>query len=292
MVTALVGFAVIASLLWLTQPFANNPSVGGGSASSPPASTSFSPTAEAQPSSPPTPTQSSAVAPESVLPTPVATSSPTSVPCCPAVPTPVASGTLAESDSFWDHWAARPFPRPRPDPGSLQEALGYSDLVVRGHIVDLYIGEYWLELPDQPRVALAYAKVAVSESYKGSPVWRDPGYIEVDLGRLDPAGLDALRKSLPRQDSIWFLRYGPDFPRDDANQSDIAPYEYLLLNPQQGVLRDIDGKVRVVKPEYLEPLGPNEFPLGLEGTGFNSLVAQMQAIAETLPASPTDAVAP
>lgn len=188
--------------------------------------------------------------------------------------TPVPGETLAESNAFWNYWADPPFPRPRPDATSLQDSVALSDLVIRGHIVDVYVGEY--QWTNGTAVPVVYVKVAVNELFKGNPISRTAGYVEIGLGSLDAAGVEQLRAALPQHDNIWFLKYDPG----PATRSDIAPYAYLMLNDQQGVLRDINGKVRLVQPQYLiDSLGPDAFPLPFEGTSFADLVKQLRAIA-------------
>jgi hypothetical protein len=211
--------------------------------------------------------------PSPATPTPIVTPAPTPT-CCATFSTPVPGETLAESNAFWNDWADPPFGRPRPDATSIRDAVDLSDLVIRGHIVDIYIGEYWTT--GGRHVPEVYVKVQINELFKGSPVSRTQGYVEIGLGSLDPAGVDGLRIALPQHDNVWFLKYEPG----PATRSEIAPYEYIPLNGQQGVLRDINGKVRLVKPQYLiDSLGPDAFPLPLEGTSFDSLIEQLRAIA-------------
>jgi hypothetical protein len=195
----------------------------------------------------------------------------------------LADETLAESDAFWEHWADIPHPEPVRNATSLEEDFGYVDLVVRGHVTDLYIGEYWLMGEGEPRVPLVYAQVALSEVFKGNPVSRIPGYVEVGLGSLDT--VDELRANLPQHDNIWFLIHTPNIrPRDAANESEIAPFEYIPTNDQQGVFRGIAGKVKVIKPEFTEQtLGADHFPLPLQNMSFDELVAQIRSLAQTLP---------
>jgi hypothetical protein len=211
--------------------------------------------------------------PPPVTPAPIVTPVPTPT-CCATMSTPVPGETLAKSNAFWNYWADPPFPRPRPDATSIRDAVDLSDLVIRGHIVDIYIGEYWTT--GGRHVPEVYVKVQINELFKGSPVSRTQGYVEIALGSLDPAGVDGLRIALPQHDNVWFLKYEPG----PATRSEIAPYEYIPLNDQQGVLRDINGKVRLVKPQYLiDSLGPDAFPLPLEGTSFDTLVEQLRTIA-------------
>lgn len=207
--------------------------------------------------------------------------------CCLTVPTPVAGERLAESDAFWDTWSDFPFDGTTPEADSLQDDVDLAHLVVRGHITDIYIGEEWLLAPEAGTAQLAYARVAIGEVLKGTPASRNPGFVEVYLGHSSASYLDELRADLPQHDSVWFLLHDVTVrPRTPANESEIAPFAYFPLNDLQGVLRNINGKVKIIHPDWTEEIpamGPNHFPLALQNASFEGLVQRLREIGETAP---------
>lgn len=59
---------------------------------------------------------------------------------------------------------------------------------------------------------------------------------------------------------------------------------YFATNDYQGVLRNINGAVRVIgTQELIDVYGPDHFPLPLEGTDFELVVDQVRLLAQTLP---------
>jgi len=194
---------------------------------------------------------------------------------------------LAESEAFWDYWSDYPFDGPIFQAGSLDENVGLAHLVIRGHITDLYIGEEWQLAEELEKVQVAYVTVTISEVLKGEAVSRNLGFVEVQLGRASTETVDELREGLPQHENVWFLMHDETVrPRTPPNNSDIAPFSYFPSNDLQGVLRNIDGEVRVIKPAWTEEIpamGPNHFPLRLQGTSFDDFVQQVRDIAETTP---------
>lgn len=282
---ALVG---IVALLFVSEPRRS------GSAAQ--ASTSHAVTPNRPASEPPNtsaysaePSQSAAPAsPEAPPPSP-------NVACCspaptlpPYLPTPVPGESLAESDAFWDHWAVFPHFGELPlQATSLAENVELAHLVIRGHIIDVYVGEV-IEGDDPdlpPNTEVAYVTVAIGEVLKGAPVSRTPGYVEVQLG-YSPPQLDSIQASLPQHDALWFLMHDVTIrPRPPEHDSEIAPFTYFGSNDLQGVMRNVDGEVRVIKPEWIEEVfDASFFPLPLEGTSFDEVVEQVRGIAEEAPA--------
>lgn len=52
------------------------------------------------------------------------------------------------------------------------------------------------------------------------------------------------------------------------------------MNDQQGVLRDIRGRLKAIGPDFTrEALGPDHFPLPLQDMDFNKLVGQLRDLA-------------
>ena len=243
------------------------------------------PTNEASSSAPPSPLAAASAAP-SASPTetaPSSTPSTTPDPCCVVVPSPVPNETLGESDAFWEFWSDYPFDGPVNKVDSLAENVALAHLVVRGHITDLYVGEQFNMADQYEPLDLGYVRIAVSEVLKGEPRWRNPGFVEVYVGRLTQQRRDALEGKLPQHDAVWFLMHEITVqPRSSANETEIAPYAYLMTNDLQAVFRDIEGKVRVIHPDWTEEIpqmGPAHFPLELEGSDFLQLVTDIKLAA-------------
>jgi hypothetical protein len=221
-------------------------------------------------------------------PTPTPEPSPSPAPSVEPSPSPEPSDdALARSDSFWDEWMQEPPPLGLPfDSDSLSQNARRADLVVRGPITDLYIGEYWARESGDPW-PLAYITVRVDEVFKGEPASRTPGYVEVQVGVAGP-DIEEIRARLPGHDNVWFLMY--DWPRRDTpaqRSPEIARFTYVLKGLYQGVLRDIRGEVTMLEAaSYAQAYGSDKFPLPLEGTSFEDLVQQVRDVAQ---AQPTEA---
>ena len=104
--------------------------------------------------------------------------------------------------------------------------------------------------------------------------------MEVGLGSADPEMLAELGRRLPQHDNVWFLLRDVDLgPRDPANDSEIAEFAYLPTNDLQGVLRDIDGHVQVIKPQWIEKnVTGDHFPLPLQRASFDDLVESIRQL--------------
>lgn len=163
---------------------------------------------------------------------------------------------------------------------SLEENVAIAHLVVRAHITDVYVGEYWTG-----GTPLVYVTLAISEVLKGSPISRTSGFVEVGLG-TGPVVTDDDRTRLPQHDGVWFLIHEMELgPRPPGLDSDIAPFAYLPTNDLQGVLRNIHGQVKIIKPHWTKTIpymGPGYFPLSLQDTAFDRLVEQVRQIARSM----------
>lgn len=220
-------------------------------------------------------------------PTQTPSSSPAASCCTPSGTPSLADLELQRSDSFWQRWQVPIHIYLPHDASSLAEEVGYADLIVRGQIADLYIGEYWRTARDEDPMPLAYVSVRVDQVLKGKPAWRTPGFVEVQMGFAGP-DLESLRAALPAEEYVWFLKGpegygGRDLP--PQNQSELAPFSYVRTNDYQGVLGNIDGKVNPVGgADLADAYGPDHFPLLLKGTDFASFARDVQQLA---PAAPT-----
>jgi hypothetical protein len=184
---------------------------------------------------------------------------------------------LEASDAFWNWWFDDCFFGAFDLPSSLAQVSANADLIVRGRIVDLYIGEYWRSIGIDFRDPLAYVRVEVDEVLKGDPAWRNPGFVEVGLGHAFDA-MESVRVKLPDHEHLWFLTW--DGERDPINESEIAPYAYYAPDYKlPTILRNIDGKVQVINPDTLKrAYGRSQFPLPLDGTDFAGLLDKVRAL--------------
>jgi hypothetical protein len=228
------------------------------------------PAATSEPTPSPSPTMPAVPPPD---PTPQPT------PCC-VTPSPPPSQVpgLAASDLFWNRWVDSCFFGVYPLPSSLAEIVRDADLIVRGSIADLYVGEHWRGGPDEPSYPLAYVRVEIDEILKGAPVSRESGSVEVQLGD-SPEDLNQLRKRLPTHDHLWFLTYEGIEGRSEWNQSEIAPYAYYAPTEVATVFRDVGGVVRVLRPDWIaESYGSDQFPLALDGSDFDKLIDRVHQL--------------
>lgn len=223
------------------------------------------------PSAEPTPTRSDAE--------PTATpNQPTlqPTPCCDSssLPSPSHVGGLAASDLFWERWYDTCFFGAFPIVSSLAEITSDSDLVIRGTITDLFV-----RYESQWRPAVA--KVSITEVLKGEPESRELGMVEVQIGL--EADVEDLRSSLPAHDHLWFLVHEHTF--DPRNKP--SGYTYHTTDyPQVSVLRDIGGVVEVIWPGPIaNAFSPRHYPVPLDGTSFEELVARVRQLAEGPPAA-------
>jgi hypothetical protein len=202
------------------------------------------------------------------------------------LPTPSTADPLAQSDSFWNRWIGPPNPGVLSEfqAESLADITDQADLIIRGKVADLYVGEYWRGLPEEEPFPLAYVRVEVIEVLKGEPASRVPGYVEVLLGSGGD-DLDELLATIPSHDHLWFLMHGLKWDEriyEPQRSSELAQYAYFVFNFHQGLLRDIDGVVAVMRPEYVAGYGGPEFyPLPIDGSDFASVVEQVRELVES-----------
>jgi hypothetical protein len=271
LIAALVA-VVLTGAACSALPSGASPSPVGGETTAPTGVSATSPTETDGPGSLPTP---ETPFPESDPPAPTIDT------CCVASPTPIPDESLEESNAFWDYWADPPRGFVVREASSLQENIDIAHLIVRGHITAAYVGEYWHSTRDaEGGTPLGYVTIAVSEVLKGTPVQRTPGYVEVGLGSTDLAMIEDLNGRLPQHDNVWFLVRDVDLePRSPTNDSEIAEFAYLPTNDLQGLLRDIGGTVRMIKPEWAEEnIAGEHFPLPLEGSPFAALLESIRQV--------------
>lgn len=280
LVAALVVFVSVVGCSYIG---ANAPASHEVSSPAPSVATSASPSSAPSdtapivsigPSADPTPTTSQATPPATpnkptLQPTPCCNSSP--------LPSPSHAAGLAASDRFWDRWVETEcWFGVDPLPSSVAEIVRDADLVVRGPIVDLFIGEHWRGSAHEKPYPLVYAKVAIDELVKGAPVSRETGFVEVQMGS-GAVDMEEMRSQVPAHDHLWFLNYEDPDRRGEANQSEIVGFVYYAPKEYSTVFREIGGVVELLATARIkEVYGKDEFLLTLDGTDFEDFVQRVR----------------
>jgi hypothetical protein len=176
---------------------------------------------------------------------------------------------LEASNLFWDNFYNTCFFGAFDIASSVKDITAHSDLVVRGTIVDLYGVEVG---GSDPPFHETYAMVSIAETIKGTPVPRkpgDPNVIHVFIGF--GYDMERLRQSLPAHEHLFFL----------SRDGDAATY-FVNDYAQISVLRNINGRVRVIKPGWIKgAFDARQYPVPLEGTSFDELVERVREIVST-----------
>jgi len=212
----------------------------------------------------------------------------------PSLSSPAApSGPLVNvelHDRFWD-----PFVDLGPPIGlpyglrSVRDATELADLVIRGSITDLYIGEQWIGAPDEPPEPLAYLTIQIQEVLKGEPASRTDGAVEMQFGfGYSPDDFDVVASEpMPTGEYLWFLIHEATQRADDgqpARDSEIFPFAYYSPNEVQGVVLNANGAAEVVLAERFEgSWGTDRFPMTIRGQSFESVVDEVRSLIESEP---------
>ena len=163
---------------------------------------------------------------------------------------------------------------------SLDDMVAGSDIIVRGRIAEVYVGEMWAFNDVEPLVPLIYARVVVSAVLKGEPLSRTPGVVEV---LLEPGSEDVLNGlTYPTEDALWFLKSrakeGELLGRPPVS-SEIAPYSYFRPNTYQAVIRNIDSESWPMFPDMVKrSYGNHEFPVDWTRKPFDSLLGDVREL--------------
>ncbi|MEP7158406.1 MAG: hypothetical protein ABI797_03190 [Chloroflexota bacterium] len=167
------------------------------------------------------------------------------------------------SDQFWNMTYNYCFFGGFMFPSSLAEMLGASEVVMRGPIVDIYV--VWEEgaSPSSEDIPRSHLAVKPIEILAGSPELDPDGNVRVTFGRTDD--VDVLRSRLPGHDNLWFLKGTHVY--------------YFAEYPQLSLLRDIGGKVRVIRPHAIaRAFSERHYPVPLEGTPFEDLMERVRKL--------------
>ncbi len=219
--------------------------------------------------------------PSAVLATSVATRPPptatqSSSPALSSEPSPKAA-TIGmtereRSDWFWSqvtHYGNyREF-------ASLAEITKEAHLVIRGRVTGRVDGE--LELFSADVANVRWGVVTIDEVLKGSPIEKAPGSVLVeDLGAA------AVSSDIPKGEVILFLwnyaQLRVDVGNPPSRDADDR-YYYGRPNGYQGVLRDLDGVVRVPKPfNWNGDLGA--FLGRIDGEPYDEVVDRIRSFGE------------
>lgn len=190
-------------------------------------------------------------------------------------PLPSADAELHRSDHFWDpvqHYGNFGLVY-----DSLDEITRDVHLVVRGRIAEVKLGQFETFEGDFEPIPILIGVVVVDEVIKGELKSRVPGRIEVSLDPPWRDWEDHLLPNIPRHDHLFFLmndeqqraEFGYE-ARDPAN----SPYLYWRPNGYQAVLRNIEGRIAIIEPEFAE------FPVLLDGTPFDAVLQDVRLSAE------------
>jgi hypothetical protein len=171
------------------------------------------------------------------------------------------------------------------DFNSIDELTAASQLVVRGRITDVYVGEWWSFNDVEPAVPLLYATVAIDQVVKGQPASKVPGAVEVLLAPLG-SDEDYSSAALPDEQALWFLQYEPEqreAERKTPVTTEIAQYAYVRPNSHQTVFRDIDGITRAMFTDRQRQVyGIDAFPTNVEGLPFETLTNDVETAVKSL----------
>ncbi len=156
------------------------------------------------------------------------------------------------------------------------------DLVVRGRILEVYVGEQWVGSDGAAPEQFAYARIEIGEILKGEPVSRNAGSVEVQLALVGDDWEAPDQSFLPGHDHLLFLIHEATFREQigkPARSSGIAPYAYFIPTAES-VLRDIDGVVRLVERDRFASAYGDHFALALHGRDFSELVEEVGRVAD------------
>lgn len=181
-----------------------------------------------------------------------------------------SSDLYAQSDAFWSQIAVNGMSAE--EFSSLEAMAKAADLVVVGRFTDLARGREWVAnaayvgdplLGDYAMARFADAPIAV-ESILGEPrVPFEGTLVPFEIFLPLPNMTDDLRSALPQERTIFFFR--------NKGKAD-DPTRYRLTNDEQGILREIDGRVAVLDT------GAGHFLERLNGQSFDAVVAELQTL--------------
>ena len=200
-------------------------------------------------------------------------------------PTVEPSPSMEAHDRFWNPFVdfGPPFGLPF-GLETLEDATDLADIVIRGSITDLYIGEQWIGAKDEPGEPLAYVAVEIHDVLKGEPESRTEGLVEVQFGfGFRESDFDAIASApMPEGDYLWFLIDESKFreKKDQApRDSEIAPFAYFIPNEVQGVVLEANGSAEVVLADRFESAwGTGRFPMTIRGGSFESVIDQIRTL--------------
>jgi hypothetical protein len=177
-----------------------------------------------------------------------------------ATPSPTTrQPSLATSNEFWDLALSGKFPN---HPRSLRQAIRQSDLIVVGRIT----GALGSELT-----------VAIDDVLTGEPEPEQAGTVTIQVG---PAINEDADYVLPLERHLFCLKYLPTWLEElgrPPEEQERAIYDYSLIDPIFGPLREFDGIARATKTR-----NPDYFPAMFEGDMFEDVLTRIrEAIAST-----------
>lgn len=237
----------------------------------------------------PSPASPTDAPPVSGLPSPTAAVTPQPSPSSlRSAPGPVID--VAAHDRFWN-----PFVDFGPPIGlpfgltTVADATGLADLVIRGSITDLYIGEQWIGAPDEPAMPFGYVRVQIHEVLKGEPVSRSDGAVEVQFawGHSESDFELIASEPMPAGEYVWFLIHEATFREENGQpprNTGIAPFAYFIPNEVQGVVLNASGLAEVVLADrFVNIWGTERFPMTIRGQSFEAMVDEVRELVRRVP---------
>jgi len=138
-----------------------------------------------------------------------------------------------------------------------------SDVVIRGRVLDVRDAEYSGLYP------VLEMTVEPTEILKGEPLLTGDG--EVVIAFAPDAEAGQLRAVLPDHENLWFLSLDEDYQTYYTSDYD-----------QISILRNVDGKVRVIRPDFIaRAYSRDHYPVPLEGTSFDELMDRVRELTST-----------
>ncbi len=164
---------------------------------------------------------------------------------------------------------------------SFSEMTDFSDVVVKGHITDVYVGEVWKGAQDDPGSPFPYARIAIDDVLKGHVVTRMPDTLEVQLMLVGEDWQPPDAATIPGGETLFFLKHEATYRQKQGlkpRETDIAPYAYFIPVPE-AVIREVAGSAHVIKPERMaREYGEDYYPLEFEGASFDELVQHVAGL--------------
>lgn len=206
--------------------------------------------------------------------------SPASEPATTVGPSPTPTPTLSLAERFWADFSGGEVQGPRY--GSLAEIGAASDAIVVGRVTGVLFSyeqrDLGAEAAGQPRdgASVYYGEIAIAVEDVLAGTLLEPGVVRLNVVLGSPNEVGGLQELLPPGRALLFLYdplLGPRRDKFDLFEPGLAESlngQYILTNPGQSVVIEVDG--RVAPPDSSDP-----FPVALTGRPFDEVVEEVRA---------------